>query len=391
MTQRVRFTLLTVVTFTATLFALALAAGGRQPEKERGRPTAILVSPIHEAQVVRGDDGLDHVEYELLVINAVEQPVTLTKLTVLDPAAKELTRIDGPVLVAATQTLLDKKPVTEIPASAAVSVDVDLILQPGTAPERVTHRLDYSVPAGTSTAVFVDPPVIHGPEVPINRRPATVIKPPLKGDGWLATTACCTPNLHRDLRIVVDGRRIETAETFAVDWALLKGDRVYEADGSKNEQFYAYGADVLAVADGKVITVQDGKAETPPSQPMTPKTLSDFGGNQVILEIAPNVFAVYGHLHPGSLRVKAGDTVKVGALLAKIGNTGPSFGPHLHFGLLNRPDIFTGRSLPFVIDSYTLAGTVDFKASQGDTLAVTSNSKQVRSVYPLHGSIQNFP
>jgi hypothetical protein len=175
-----------------------------------------LVSPIHEAQVVRGDDGKDHVEYELLVVNAVEQPVTLTSLTVLDPAAKELTRIDGPVLVAATQTLLDKKPVAEIPASAAVSVDVDLIVPPGTAPERVTHRLAYSVPAGTSTAVFVDPPVIDGPEVAINRRPATVIKPPLKGDGWLATTACCTPNLHRDLRIVVDGRRIETAETFAV-------------------------------------------------------------------------------------------------------------------------------------------------------------------------------
>src|SRR4029450_3706829 len=63
------------------------------------------------------------------------------------------------------------------------------------------------------------PPPSDGPEVAINRRPATVIKPPLKGDGWLATTACCTPNLHRDLRIVVDGRRIETAETFAVAWA----------------------------------------------------------------------------------------------------------------------------------------------------------------------------
>lgn len=199
---------------------LAPIAQAVDPPQERGRPTAILVSPIHEAQVVRGDDGKDHVEYELLVVNAVEQPVTLMSLTVLDPAAKELTRIDGPVLVAATQTLLDKKPVAEIPASAAVSVDVDLIVPPGTAPERVTHRLAYSVPAGTSTAVFVDPPVIDGPEVAINRRPATVIKPPLKGDGWLATTACCTPNLHRDLRIVVDGRRIETAETFAVDWAL---------------------------------------------------------------------------------------------------------------------------------------------------------------------------
>lgn len=367
-----------------------IAKAVNQPQ-EHGRPTAILVSPIHEAQVVRGDDSMDHVEYELLVVNAVDQPVTLTSLTVLDPAAKELMRIDGPMLVAATQTLLDKKPVTEIPASAAVSVDVDLILPPGTAPERVTHRLDYSVPAGTSTAVFVDPPVIDGPEVPINRRSATVIKPPLKGNGWLATAACCTPNVHRDLRVVVDGRRIDTAETFAVDWALLKGDRVYEGKGTTNEEFYAYGADVFAVADSTVVSVQDGKPDTTPNVAMIPKTLSDFGGNQVMLEIAPNVYAVYAHLQPGSLRVKVGDTVKVGAPLAKIGNTGPSLGPHLHFGLLNRPDIFTGRSLPFVIDSYTLAGTVDIKASQGDTVAVTSNSKQVHSAYPLYGGIQNFP
>jgi hypothetical protein len=377
--------------FMATIFAPALAAGQRPPEKKPGRPTAILLSPIHEGQVIRGDDGMDHVEYELLVVNAVEQPVTLTSLTVLDPAAKELTRIDGPVLVATTQTLLDKKPLSEIPASAAAAVHVDLIVPPGTAPERVTHRLDYSVPAGTSTAVFVDPPVIHGPEVAINRGPATVIKPPLKGNGWLATTACCTPNVHRDLRVAVDGRRIETPETFAVDWALLKGDRVYEGGGTSNEQFYDYGADVLAVAGGTVVSVQDGKPDTTPNKAMTPKTSSDFGGNHVILEIAPNVFAAYEHLQPGSLRVKVGDTVKVGKVLAKIGNTGPSLGPHLHFGLLNRPDIFTGRSLPFVIDSYTLAGSADIKGSQGDTLVVTPNSKQVRSVYPLYGGIQNFP
>jgi biotin carboxyl carrier protein len=373
------------------VLALALPAFGRPVEQERGRPTAILVSPIHDAQVVRGDDGKDHVEYELLVVNAVDQPVTLTSLTVLDPAAKELTRIEGPVLVAATQTLLDKKPVTEIPASAAVSVDVDLIVPPGTAPERVTHRLVYSVPAGTSTAVFVEPPVIDGPEVAINRRAATVIKPPVKGDGWLSTSACCTPNVHRDLRVAVNGRRIETPETFAVDWALLKGDRVYEGDGSRNDQFYVYGADVYAVANGTVVSVQDGKPDAAPNKAMTPKTLSDFGGNQVMLEIAPKVYAVYAHLQPGSLRVKVGDTVKVGATLAKIGNTGPSLGPHLHFGLLNRPDLFTGRSLPFVIDRYTLAGRADFKASQGDTVAITPESKQVRSVYPLYGSIQNFP
>ncbi|HEY1864778.1 MAG TPA: hypothetical protein VGG77_14090 [Roseiarcus sp.] len=48
-----------------TLFLLATGASA----DEHGRPTAIMVTPIHEAQVVRGDDGMDHVEYELLVIS----------------------------------------------------------------------------------------------------------------------------------------------------------------------------------------------------------------------------------------------------------------------------------------------------------------------------------
>ena len=78
-------------------FALAVAltlASGASAE-EYGRPTAIMVSPIHEAQVVRGDDGMDHVEYELLVVSVFSEPVTLSNVTVLDPAGKELLRIEG--------------------------------------------------------------------------------------------------------------------------------------------------------------------------------------------------------------------------------------------------------------------------------------------------------
>jgi len=118
---------------------------------------------------------------------------------------------------------------------------------------------------------------------------------------------------------------------------------------------------------------------------------SGVGGNKVILKIAPNVFAAYEHLEQGSLTVKVGDKVKAGAVLAKLGNTGPSTGAHLHFGLLDRPDVFTGRALPFVFDRYTLAGTVDFAASEGDTLVISPESRQIRSAYPLWGGIQNFP
>ena len=121
------------------------------------------------------------------------------------------------------------------------------------------------------------------------------------------------------------------------------------------------------------------------------KTLSDFGGNQVMLQIEPNVYAWYAHLQPGSLVVEVGDEVEAGTPLAKLGNTGPSLGPHLHFGLLDVNNSVTGRSLPFVLDSFTLVGTVDFANSTGDHRVVTGEPQEVTSVYPLHGSISNFP
>ena len=122
-------------------------------------------------------------------------------------------------------------------------------------------------------------PQVDGPEVAINRQPALVLRPPLAGDGWLVTSGCCKPNVHRDERIAINGARIETAETFAVDWGKVKGDRLYEGDGKKVEQFYGFGEDVLAVADGTVVSTHDGMSDATPFVAMTPKSKSDYGGN----------------------------------------------------------------------------------------------------------------
>src|SRR5690348_3776391 len=70
----------------------------------------------------------------------------------------------------------------------------------------------------------------------------------------------------------------------------------------------------------------NGMPDETPSVLMAPKSKSDYGGNNVLLEIAPNVFAWYAHLRQGSLTVKAGDAVKTGAPIGKLGNTGPSEG-----------------------------------------------------------------
>ena len=137
------------------MLAVVLALGSAASAAELDRPTAILVSPIHEAQVVRGDDGMDHVEYELLVVSVFPEPVTLTSVTVFDPAEKKLMRIEGDALTAATQTLFAHTESAVIPASAAVSVDVDLILPPNTAPERVTHKISYTLKVDSELAPMI--------------------------------------------------------------------------------------------------------------------------------------------------------------------------------------------------------------------------------------------
>jgi len=373
-----------IATAVIVLASAALAA-------DSSRLTAIVVSPIHEAQVVRGDDGMDHVEYELLVVSVFPEPVTLSSVTVLDPAGKELMRIEGHTLAAATQTLFARTETPVIPASAAVSVDVDLVLPPDTTPQRVTHQIAYTLAADSKLALMIGSLRVDGPEVTIDGQPAIVIKSPLRGDGWLAAAGCCKPNIHRDLRLAIEGRRIETGETFAIDWNRVKNHRIYDGDGKTVEQHYAFGQDVLAVANGTIVSIHDGMHDEKPFLLMLPKAKEDYGGNHVILEIAPNVFALYEHLHPGSLTVKVGDAVKAGATLGKIGNTGPSEGPHLHFGLSDKPDIFSGRSLPFVFDRFTSVGAIDLDASKADRLVILPDSRQIRSAYPLYGGIQNYP
>ena len=58
---------------------------------------------------------------------------------------------------------------------------------------------------------------------------------------------------------------------------------------------------MLAVADGTVVSIQDGKPETTPNVAMIPETKEDYGGNHVILEIAPNVFLIIPFIHPAMM------------------------------------------------------------------------------------------
>ncbi|WP_223170759.1 M23 family metallopeptidase [Microbacterium sp. NIBRBAC000506063] len=82
------------------------------------------------------------------------------------------------------------------------------------------------------------------------------------------------------------------------------------------------GAPIQAIADGTVrIASEAGGA---------------YGVHVYIDHVIDgmNVTSHYAHMQYGSLEVTAGQEVKVGDVLGKVGNTGRSYGAHLHFEIL---------------------------------------------------------
>ena len=75
------------------------------------------------------------------------------------------------------------------------------------------------------------------------------------------------------------------------------------------------GTDIVAAADGEVVISK----------------YSNSAGNYITINHGGGVSTVY--MHASSRLVNVGDHVKKGQLIAKVGSTGRSTGPHLHFGV----------------------------------------------------------
>jgi murein DD-endopeptidase len=74
------------------------------------------------------------------------------------------------------------------------------------------------------------------------------------------------------------------------------------------------------------------------------------------LQLDDHRFAVYEHLKPGSIRVSVGSRVRRGQIIAALGFTGDSTGPHLHFDVANGPEPLNAEGLPFVCTQFNLIG-----------------------------------
>ena len=134
---------------------------------------------------------------------------------------------------------------------------------------------------------------------------------------------------------------------------------VKDIQKSTYADWVGYGTDVLAVADGVVRKVRDGEQEHQPLSPQpepTSLTTNGLFGNYVVLEIEPGVFASYAHLQRGSVKVKPGDHVHKGEVLAHLGQSGNSAAPHLHFQLSNAATFEGSEGIPYMFERFDALG-----------------------------------
>ncbi len=154
--------------------------------------------------------------------------------------------------------------------------------------------------------------------------------------------------------------------------------------GTELHDFYAFGAPVVAPADGRVARAV-GHLE---DNPIGHVDIAHNFGNAVVLAHASGVFSALCHLQQGSLLVREGDVVVRGQVVGRVGNSGRSPVPHLHVQLQSSADVgaptLPGEFLQFIRSApegrrYETHGSPD----TGDVVEAVQGDDAVRRALAL--------
>ena len=238
-----------------------------------------------------------------------------------------------------------RQPTGVIAAGSQSLLFVHVILANGaTPPKNLSHQVvvnargrEFSETGGATT---------------VNTRPVAVIGPPLRGGNYVSADSCCDATRHTRAALPVNGR-VWLAQRYAVDWEQLDAtNRIYVGPRDDVSSYKIYGAPVLAVANGTVVTATDGLPDQTPGKFPENLPIEQADGNAVIEDLGGGNYALYAHMKPDSVAVHEGQTVTRGQVIGLVGNSGNTIAPHLHFQLMNGPLSLASNGLPYETDAY---------------------------------------
>lgn len=160
-----------------------------------------------------------------------------------------------------------------------------------------------------------------------------------------------------------------------VDWnrigtpAYRVGVMQYLFSGVKLSDYYCWGQEVYSPCDGIVVVAEDGYAENEKTNLLADMSnayknahyfdpekddIQSVAGNYVIIKYSENVYAALCHLQTGSIQVSVGQMIKKGEVIGRVGHSGNSFAPHLHFQLMDSGDITVANGVPCAFEQYEI-------------------------------------
>jgi hypothetical protein len=356
----------------------------------------------------KGTDGLYHLAYALVFTNEYYGAATIKSIEVLDPdrgfaptggnlqLSVKNEDITGQVrLFSLPQTYDAANFSTRLgPGQAGISYFDLTYPNLNSIPAHLSHRVSMSATVGGKLTDFV---VVDDP-LSTDRGEPIVLSSPLRGSGWFDLNGCCR-NLgpHRAAFNPINGAFWQS-ETFAIDFVKLNDKGlIHSGDGSQLDQYPYYGTDILAAKGGRVVEVVSDLPDEVPNQDPVGITLDTAAGNHVIIEMSKDRYALYAHLEPYSVTVQVGDIVAEGQKIGLLGNSGSTTAPHLHFQVMDRPSALKANGVPFVIDCFSLTGTVPDsiygageKTAEGIPLQIKSVNKPQEHTMPLALDVLNF-
>jgi hypothetical protein len=389
-----RRTALAILVSTLSLLLFFSALGGSSAASERITPVLLSVQDAPVPFI--GSDGRTHLVYELWMTNFSSGNVAVEQVEILGSGGAVLQTLDASEIATRLQPAGLREPSATMSASTDALLFIHVVLADSqTAPQQLTHRVRLRADAAPPGQQKITE---TGGETAVDTQPVVVIGPPLRGARYISADSCCDATRHTRAALPVNGR-VWIAQRYAVDWEQLDdGGRVYRGSATDVASYNIYGKDVLAVADATVTSVIDNLPNEIPGKMPTNIPIEKADGNSIVLDLGAGRYALYAHLKPGSIKVRAGDTVKLGQTIALVGNSGNTLEPHLHFHVMNHASPLASNGLPYEIDSFTVTATspgtaaFDAAAAKGTPLATTplSPARQVTNGLPLDQLIISF-